>query len=96
MKLIWTIEAKATYNKNIEYLLIHWNTKEVMNFNNEVESVLKKICNHPKLGKYDEVWDSRKIVIVKQITLYYDIDVDKGNIVLLSFWNNYQKPKNQE
>ena len=92
MKIIWTTEAKETYKSNIRYLKKKWTFREIEKFTNEVNDTLTKLRKLPELGKYDSIWECRKFVIVKQITLFYDI-VDNGDaLVLYSFWNNYKKP----
>ncbi|MDY7394052.1 type II toxin-antitoxin system RelE/ParE family toxin [Aureibaculum sp. 2210JD6-5] len=91
MEIIWTSEAKKTFKQNVNYLKKEWPLKVVEGFVDSAYDAISKIQVHPKIGRYDKVWDCYKLIVVKQITLYYQID--KNKIVLISFWNNYQKPK---
>ena len=88
MEIIWSNPAKADYWKNIEYLENEWSPKEVISFITEVERNLELLKNNneffAKTG-YNNVY---KLIIVKQVSLFYKISTDK--IELLRFWNNYQ------
>ena len=88
----WSPLAKFDYWKNIEYLEEHWSPNEVISFINEVEYHIKLLQNnnvHFIKTNYKSVY---KIVIVKQISLFYRINNQK--IELLRFWNNYQDLSN--
>jgi plasmid stabilization system protein ParE len=90
LNIIWTDLAIEDVSDNIEYLENEWSENEVIRFNLKIHQVLNQIskgtieCNPTE---YDDVF---KIVIIKQITLFYKID--KSNIILLRFWNTYQHP----
>ena len=92
MKIEWTWASKDDYWKNIEYLESRWSEKEVLNFINEVNysiDLLKKGNLIFKKSAYKNVY---KMVILKQVTIYYSIEND--TIYLLRFWNNYQDLNN--
>lgn len=91
MEIVWTNQASKTHRENIEYLLNQWTYKEVHNFNDEVIKIANLLKKNSKLGKWDEDWKCYKILVIKPITLYYTIEEKK--IVLITFWNNYKKPK---
>jgi hypothetical protein len=92
MRIEWTFASKEDYWKNIEYLENRWSRKEVLNFINEVDYSLslltKENINFTK-SSYRNVY---KMVIIKQITMYYSIDNE--TIYLLRFWNNHQDLSN--
>ncbi len=90
MEIVWTYKAHNTYWNNIDYLIRFWNEAVIENFENETLRVLDIIQKKPHIGHYDEDLDCNIILIVKQISLLYEIDNDK--IVLLTFWDNRQKP----
>ena len=88
MKIEWTQASKIDYWQNIEYLENYWSEKEVLNFIIEVDyclNLLKKENVTFTKSEYNNVY---KMVIIKQITIYYSIKNDI--IYLLRFWNNYQ------
>lgn len=88
MKIIWSNLAKIDYWKNIEYLEQNWTTTDVLNFIAKVDECISLLkSNKVRFIKtnYRQVY---KVVLNKQITVYYL--VDKNNLTLLRFWNNYQ------
>lgn len=88
MKIIWSNLAKIDYWKNIEYLEQNWTTTDVLNFIAKVDACITLLkSNKVRFIKtnYRQVY---KVVLNKQITVYYL--VDKNNLTLLRFWNNYQ------
>lgn len=92
MKIEWTLASKNDYWKNIEYLENHWSEKEVLNFINEIEYSLNLLAKENVLFVKSDYSNVYKMVIIKQITLYYSIE--NQTIYLLRFWNNYQDLSN--
>ncbi len=92
MKEIWTTEAKNTFKDNISYLKNRWSINEINTFVEKTFKVIDMVLENPDIGKYDESWKANKFLIVPQIYLFYEVDVNKNCVVLLSFWNNYQEP----
>lgn len=92
MKIEWTIASKIDYWKNIEYLENHWSEKEVFNFINEIDYSLNLLAKENVLFIKSDYSNVYKMVIKKQITLYYSIENEI--IYLLRFWNNYQDLSN--
>lgn len=90
MEIIWTDEAKKTFKSNTIYLKNNWSKNEVEKFVLEAFATIETIKKMPHIGKYDAFFECNVLVVVKQITLFYKIE-DK-NIILLTFWNNRQKP----
>ncbi len=90
MKEIWTTEAKNTFAENIKYLKKRWTINEVNGFVEKSFEVIDLILKTPEIGRFDEQWNAHKFLIVPQIYLFFDIKDDA--IILLSFWNNFQKP----
>lgn len=90
MRIIWTNKAFDSYQKNIEYLLEEWSIEVTVNFINETEKVEDLLKGNPNLGRFDEDLKLYKLLVIKQIYLFYEMD--GINIVLINFWNNYKKP----
>ncbi|MFA9190966.1 type II toxin-antitoxin system RelE/ParE family toxin [Flavobacterium sp. FZUC8N2.13] len=92
MKIEWTLLAREDYWKNIEYLENNWTEKEVLNFINEVDYSLNLLAKGNVIFIQSDYLNVYKIVIIKQITLYYSIKNE--TVYLLRFWNNYQDLSN--
>lgn len=94
-KIIASNLANETYQLNITYLEEYWTKKEVVNFIKKVEDVVAILKISPETF---QTWNKdaaiRKIEIVKQITLYYQIN--EAKVELLLFFNNYQDPQKLE
>lgn len=88
MKIEWTQASKIDYWQNIEYLENYWSEKEVLNFISEVDYCLDLLTKENVVFTKSEYNNVYKMVIIKQITIYYSIKNDI--IYLLRFWNNYQ------
>ena len=92
MEIIWSPQARKDYWQNIDYLEAEWSFKDVINFIEKVENTLNLLLleNVQFLStNYKNVY---KVVITKQITLYYRIN--SKSIELLRFWNTYQDLQN--
>jgi uncharacterized HAD superfamily protein len=94
-KEIWTETASFEYDQNIDYVLKRWSEKEALRFIDKVESILYDIKKGTLEYPLTEKGNVRKCVVTKQITLFYEIDMN-NNLVLLSFWNNYQDTERLE
>lgn len=91
MNVKWTLLSKEDYFKNIEYLEIYWTEKEVVNFIEEVDYCINLLANENVIFTKSDFDDVYKMIVIKQITLYYSI-ID-NTIFLMRFWNNYQDLK---
>ena len=92
MKIEWTLLSRNDYWKNIEYLEKHWAKKEVVNFINEVDYSIDLLIKGNVLFVQSDYTNVYKMVIIKQITIYYSIKNE--TIYLLRFWNNYKDLSN--
>ena len=92
MKIEWTLASKNDYWQNIEYLESHWSEKEVLNFIIEIEYSLNLLAKENVLFIKSDYSNVYKMVVIKQITLYYSIE--NHTIYLLRFWNNYKDLSN--
>ena len=91
MNVKWTLLSKEDYFKNIEYLEIYWTEKEVVNFIEEVDYCINLLANENVIFTKSDFDDVYKMIVIKQITLYYSIN--DNTIFLMRFWNNYQDLK---
>lgn len=91
-KIISSPLANTSYLQNIEYLEEELTEKEVIRFIEKVSQVVAVLKVSPQtFQKRHKDSNIYKITIVKQITLYYQIN--KNTVELLIFWNTYQNPK---
>jgi len=92
MKVVWTTDAKDSYEQNIAYLANEWNEAVIENFIEKIEEAVSHIQKNPSLYPfYNKRKKVRKCVVVKQISLYYRST--ETHIEILLCWNNYQDPK---
>jgi len=90
-KIIASPLANTSFLNNIEYLETYWTEKEVVAFIKKVEDVITILKVTPKTFKKWHLDPKiHQIEIVKQITLYYEINA--SNVELLVFFNNHQDP----
>ena len=88
MKIEWTFLAKTDYWQNIDYLEEKWTENDVLNFIKKVDDCILLLKSKTVLFTKSDYKDVYKMVITKQITLFYTVDSE--TIYLLRFWNNYQ------
>lgn len=92
MKVKWTQVSKEDYFQNIEYLEIYWSEKEVLNFILEVAFIIDLLSKNNITFVKSQFESVFKVVVLKQITLYYSVEHD--TVYLMRFWNNHQDLKN--
>ena len=93
MKISWTPTAKKTYFAVLDYLEEAWTEKEVLNFIEEVNTLLIQISNNPEMFHLSlKKKNIRKGLITKHNSLYYRIKPRKKELELLTFWDNRQNP----
>ena len=90
--IIWSPQAKRDYWQNIDYLEAEWTFQDVLNFIEKTESTIQLIAKNNTFFVSTNYKNVHKVVITKQITLYYRIT--STNIELLHFWNTYQDLEN--
>lgn len=93
MRVVWSIVGKKSYAENILYLREFWSKKEAKKFMDSVNKAIDNISRNPYIGSVSqENYNYRKYLVVEQIYLYYRI-TSKNEILLASFWNNFQDPE---
>ncbi|WP_088656214.1 type II toxin-antitoxin system RelE/ParE family toxin [Geofilum rhodophaeum] len=85
----WNKIARLDYFDNIDYLLRDWSEKEAQEFIDAVDETEFILIQGNVEFQNTDMPEIKRCVICKQITLFYRI-IDKKNIELLRFWNNYQ------
>jgi plasmid stabilization system protein ParE len=89
-KVIWSPNATLTYYQILRYLDEKWTSKEIDAFVLRTEEAIDHICENPLLFPYSVKNNIHRCVIVKQVSLFYQINNE--TIELLIFWDNRQNP----
>jgi len=89
-EIIWSPNATLTYYQILQYLDKNWTSKEVNAFVVRTEEAIAHICDNPLLFPYSIKNNIHRCVIVKQVSLFYQINDDL--IELLIFWDNRRNP----
>ena len=93
MKINWTLNAKKTFEQILVWLNGNWTNKEVENFLDQTESTLEQIKSNPYIYRASEQNEQvRRGLINRYVSLYYRVRPKKGEVDLLTFWDNRQNP----
>ncbi|OFX60807.1 MAG: hypothetical protein A2066_07355 [Bacteroidetes bacterium GWB2_41_8] len=93
--VLWTPRARTSYFTVLDYLHEDWTAKEIEQFINRVELVLKAIRKSPKLfpaSKFNK--KVRKAFIDKNNSLFYSANSYQNQITVLTFYDNRQNHQN--
>ncbi|MTH17425.1 type II toxin-antitoxin system RelE/ParE family toxin [Flavobacterium sp. LC2016-01] len=91
MNVIWAPQAKKDFWNNIDYLEAEWSERVALSFIEKVNTTIELLKNDNVLFIKTNFKSVYKIVITKQISLYYRIE--NTNLELLRFWNTFQDTK---
>ena len=92
--VIWSKRGKDTYFLVLDYLIENWSEREVTQFINRVELVIKTIGRNPQMFPASSHYKNiRKALIDKNNSLFYTIDSYKNRLILLTFYDNRQDPQ---
>ena len=92
--VFWTKRAQSNYFSILDYLSENWTQKEINQFINRVELVLKAIRRNPYLFSASTVNKKvRRAFIDKNNSLFYSLNTNERSIVLLTLYDNRQDPK---
>ncbi len=90
-KIVHSSIAEKTFVQNISYLEKNGSSKEIKNFINKTYEVVNLLKKDPYIfPKWEFNSSVRKVVLLKQITLFYSIG--KNIVQIHLFWNNYRNP----
>ncbi len=90
MKVIWSKTADINYRKNLDYLKREWDYEVLINFIDEVDNCINRISDNPSIGMFDKLISCNKLLVVKQIYLFYEVS---DNVIYIhNIWNNKRKP----
>jgi plasmid stabilization system protein ParE len=90
--IFWTDEANSNYDNIIDYLSIHWSTKEIIDFVGKLEKRIKIIKQFPEIFPKSNLYiNTHRAVLTEHITIYYSIE--KKIIKIYSLFDVRQDPK---
>lgn len=90
MKIIWSDEAENSLDEILDYLEDEFSQKVASKFKEEVHRLIQLLKENPYLFPVFAYKNIRKAVIHKYTSLFYQIDSDKNEISLLSFFQSRQ------
>ena len=92
LTIYWSKKADKKFDSIISYLDTEFGEITTSNFIKKVFEFLDLLAKFPKMGTLENRdLHIRGFVIVRQITIFYQVHMDK--IILLNFYDNRQKPK---
>jgi len=94
LEIYWSKRAAKRFDSILDYLEDEWGGFPVSLFVKKVYDFLDILSSYPEIGTIEnKELNIRGFVIVRQLTIFYQIRDDK--IVLLNFYDNRQKPKSK-
>lgn len=94
LKIIWTKRAKTTYFIVLDYLIDNWSKKEIIQFMNRVDLVVKAIRRNPEMfpasSKNKLI---RRAMVDKNNSFFYSADLYKNRLIILTFYDHRQNPE---
>ncbi len=91
MKIIWSNQAKISYEDAIDFILKQWDAEVAFDFENKTNLLLDKLITNVKLCPLSIHSQLRKCVIHKNTSLIYR--VTNTTIELITFIDNRSKHK---
>lgn len=86
MIIIWTNQAKVSYEKTLDFILEQWTPNIAFDFEKRTNKLLDTLKNNKNLCPISKKVQLRKCVIHKNTSLIYKIN--KLNIELITFIDN--------
>ena len=95
MRVIWTPEAEASHEENLDYLSHFWSNNVMQRYFDALTFTINTIAQHPEsFPIHDSSKGIHKAVILEQLTLFYRVKRD--TVFILSLWDNRQDPDKLE
>jgi len=92
LNIFWSKHADKSFDSIITWLQSNWGEHSVSLFVKKVYEFLEIITEFPEIGSIENTdLNIRGFVIVKQITIFYQVRNEK--IIILNFYDNRQRPK---
>lgn len=91
MIVVWSDEARKTYDNTIDDLLIKWQIGVAIDFEDKTNALLDHLKVYKKFCPVSKIKKLRKCVIHKNTSLIYKIN--QNNIELVTFIDNHSSHK---
>jgi hypothetical protein len=91
MRLVWSDEARNTYDNTIDELIAKWEIDIVIDFEEKTNTLLDHLKKFKKFCPPSKKKKLRKCVIHKNTSLIYKIN--KNNIEFVTFIDNHSNHK---
>ena len=93
-EIIWSVRARNVLKKTIEFWIEHNQSKE---YSQKIaEEIVKKedlLKANPYLGEETSFSGIRRILILKNFSIFYQINELNKKIKIVAFRDNHRKPK---
>jgi len=90
--IYWSPLAEETYLKTLSHILEEWTAKEAEDFENKIESLLKKLMTHKHLCPIsNQQKNLRRCAVTHQTSFVYQIK--DNSIEIVAFFDNRSKDK---
>ncbi len=89
-EVVWTDEAKETFEIIVEYLNSEWSHAETNSFLRATERILEYVAERPTMFRKTDKRNVHEALVTKHNLLIYRIKEDK--IELITFWDTRQNP----
>ncbi|MGQ7871165.1 type II toxin-antitoxin system RelE/ParE family toxin [Sunxiuqinia sp. sy24] len=94
MEVIWSAKARITYFKVLDYLQKSWSKKEMIQFSDKTEIIIRTLAKNPFIFVASSKQPTiRKATIDKNNSLFYQVDEKDQKIYLLTFFDNRRNPE---
>jgi plasmid stabilization system protein ParE len=95
LDIFWSKSADKRFDSIIQYIEDRWGFHVASLFVKKTYEFLDLLSEFPEIGTVENKdLNIRGFVIVKQLTIFYQLQDSK--IIILSFYDNRQKPKNKK
>lgn len=89
--LEWSNQGRLSYLQQLAWLSDHWNDEIVQNFIKKVSEFEERVKEFPKHGNYDSKTKTYKVVIHRNVSIYYEYFNEK--VFILRVWDNRMDPR---
>lgn len=90
-KVFWTPVAIDSLRSTSEFIINLWNEGIVDNFLELIDKRIEQVQDNPEIAPRINKTNFRKLIIHKNVSLFYTLDTDIIKILLI--WDNRQNPQ---
>jgi len=90
-RVIWSKRAASDLQSIVEYLEENWTDKEIRSFFKKFDLAIQAVKSYPEAFPAAKKNKVRRVVLTKQITMYYDVLEEEIRIV--SIFDTRQNPE---